>query len=130
MTNQTDTTLIISTSNKGIVGVLQGFAIENVGQGYKNPIITIEGGGGSGATAECINTYGRITDIKITNSGQGYTSMPRIFIKDEPVTGVPIDEYKGTSAKVYAIIRYMSSTDPDLVKKIEGQESIMSIDCP
>ena len=130
LTNQTDTTLIISTTNKGIVGVLQGFAIENVGQGYKNPIITIEGGGGSGAAAECINTYGRITDIKITNSGTGYTSMPRIFIKDEPVTGVPIDQYKGTSAKVYAIIRYMSATDPDLVKKIEGQESIMSIDCP
>ena len=130
MTNQTDTTLIISTSNKGIVGVLQNFAIENVGQGYVNPVITIEGGGGSGATAECITTFGRITDIKITNSGTGYTGMPRIFIKDEPVSGTPIEQYGGTSAKAYAIIRYMSATDPDLVKKIEGQETIMSIDCP
>ena len=130
LTNQTDTTLIISTSNKGIVGVLQNFAIENVGQGYVNPVITIEGGGGSGATAECITTFGRITDIKITNSGTGYTGMPRIFIKDEPVSGTPIEQYGGTSAKAYAIIRYMSATDPDLVKKIEGQETIMSIDCP
>ena len=130
LTNQTDTTLIISTSNKGIVGVVQQFAIQNVGQGYANPVITIEGGGGSGATAECISTYGRITDIKITNSGTGYTSMPRIFIKDEPIAGNPVELYKGTSAKAYAIIRYMSATDPDLVKKIEGQESIMSIDCP
>ena len=130
LTNQTDTTLIISSTNKGIVGVIQNFAIKNVGQGYVNPVITIEGGGGDGATAECVVTYGRITDIKITNSGTGYTSMPTIFIKDEPITGTPIDQYRGVSAKVYPIIRYMSATDPDLVKKIEGQESIMSIDCP
>ena len=130
LTNQTDSTLVVSSSNKSIVGIVQRFEVINVGSGYVNPLITITGGGGSGATAECVVLYGRITDIKITNSGLGYTSIPNIMIKDTPIAGEDPNRFKGTSARVYPIIRYMNANDPDLVKKIESEQTVQVVDCP
>ena len=130
LTNQTNTTLVLNTANTAINGILQDFHITNVGFGYKNPVITITGGGGSGATAEVVDYYGRIVDIKITNSGSGYTSVPNIFIKDEPILGQDPNTFRGTGARVYPIIRYLSSSNPSLVKKLAGQETVEVVDCP
>ena len=131
LTNQTNTTLVLNTANTAINGIIQDFHITNVGFGYKNPIITITGGGGSGATAEVVDYYGRIVGIKITNSGSGYTSVPNVLIKDEPVLGEDPNSFRGTGARVYPIVRYLSSSNPEaLVKKLAGEESVEVIDCP
>ena len=63
-----------------------------------------------------------MTDIKITNSGSGYTEMMNILVSDTLGSGA--------SAKIFPIIRYMSSSDPDLVKKLEAERVVSVIDCP
>ena len=51
------------------------------GTGYNNiPTISIEGGGGTGATAAATVFSGQITTIKIVNPGSGFTSTPTITI--------------------------------------------------
>ena len=51
------------------------------GTGYNNvPTITIEGGGGTGATAIATVSSGAITTITVTNIGTGYTSTPTVTI--------------------------------------------------
>ena len=130
LTNQTNTTLVLNTANTAINGILQDFHITNVGFGYKNPVITITGGGGSGAKAELVDYYGRIVGVKITNSGSGYTSIPNILIKDEPVLGEDPNTFRGSGARVYPIVRYLSSSNPSLVKKLAGEEVVEVVDCP
>ena len=44
------------------------------------PTVTLTGGGGTGATATAYLGYGKITSIKVTNSGSGYTSAPTVVI--------------------------------------------------
>lgn len=124
LTNQTDSTLVVYTGNKGINGVLQGFGIQNVGNNYSSgtEIIFRGGGKGSGASAEPVIIDGRLADIKITNSGSGYTEMLNILVSDTLGSGA--------SAKIFPIIRYMSSSDPDLVKKLEAERVVSVIDCP
>lgn len=71
-------------------GFLSDIVITNKGYWYQEPpLITFEGGGGSGATAEAIidNEYDdEITSIKITNRGSGYTSAPTVVITPVPST--------------------------------------------
>ena len=55
--------------------------LANNGSGYTQaPVILLEGGGGTGATAQAFVSQGRITKIKVTNSGNGYLSAPRVVI--------------------------------------------------
>lgn len=65
-------------TNTGISSI----AITTGGTGYSfSSVITISGGGGTGATA-VVNSHtgGVITGIRITNSGSGYTSIPTVSI--------------------------------------------------
>jgi hypothetical protein len=60
-----------------------GFVITNAGSGYaqgSTPALTITGGGGFGATGFGVVFNGRIVDIRLTNAGVGYTSVPNITI--------------------------------------------------
>ena len=62
--------------------------IANAGSGYAQPpVILLEGGGGSGATAKAFISRGRITQIKVTNAGSGYLSAPRVIINGNIVDG-------------------------------------------
>ena len=57
--------------------------LDNAGVGYVDPpVVTIAGGGGSGATAEAAINFatGKITSITVTNPGSGYTEKPVIYI--------------------------------------------------
>ena len=60
---------------------VSSITLTNGGTGYNNiPTISIEGGGGTGATAVATVFSGQITTIKIVNPGSGFTSTPSITI--------------------------------------------------
>ena len=61
------------------------------------PIVTLVGGGGSGATAKAYLGYGSITSIKVTNPGNGYTSAPAVVISGSQIES-------GTPAKATAVL--------------------------
>ena len=66
--------------------VVNGFVVEvNItdgGTGYTNaPNVTIEGGGGTGATAFSTIVNGSVDRVFILNSGSGFTSVPTIMIE-------------------------------------------------
>jgi Shikimate 5-dehydrogenase len=69
---------------------LSAITIVNGGSGYSAtnlPVITITGGGGSGATARATVSGGKITAITITNRGAFYTSVPTVAITGGGGTG-------------------------------------------
>ena len=74
---------------KATAQLVNGFvvdaAITDSGCGYTNaPLVLIQDGGGSGATARAVITDGRVTDIIITDAGIGYETPPRIVIASPP----------------------------------------------
>jgi hypothetical protein len=74
---------------KAIAQVVNGFLIGTTiidgGFGYvSNPVVTITGGGGTGAKATAAQFNGVVTSITITNPGAGYTSTPTITIAPPP----------------------------------------------
>lgn len=77
------------------------------------PVITISGGGGSGATAVPVITGGKITAITITNGGKFYTSTPTVVIT-VPAGGT------GSGAEATAV---KTSFNPDLPSSITGNPS-------
>ena len=79
-----------------------GFIIENTGSGYANTddvVITISGGGGSGAIAKANVVSGIIDRIYLTSNGSGYYYNPTISIV-------------GTNSGSGAIARYVGETSP------------------
>ncbi|HKX61035.1 MAG TPA: hypothetical protein VJS65_04310, partial [Verrucomicrobiae bacterium] len=48
------------------------------------PVVLIQGGGGSGATAMAVISNGKVTAIEILNAGFSYDSVPRIVIGSPP----------------------------------------------
>lgn len=66
-------------------GFVVGATITSGGNGYtNNPVVTITGGGGTGAKATAFQVNGVVTSITITNPGSGYTSAPTITIAPPP----------------------------------------------
>jgi hypothetical protein len=65
-------------------GSLGGAAITAGGSGYVDPVVTISGGSGTGATATATQTAGIITSVNMTNWGSGYSSAapPTFSITD------------------------------------------------
>ena len=56
------------------------------GSGYTElPVVTVLGGGGTGATAMALVTNGVVTQIKVVDTGSGYTSPPQVAISAPPV---------------------------------------------
>ena len=51
------------------------------GLGYvAPPVVTITGGGGTGASATAVVFHGQVTEINLTQAGSGYTNAPTIVI--------------------------------------------------
>jgi len=69
-------------------GFVVGATITDSGCGYTNataPVVSIQGGGGSGATAEALVSGGQVTAIHIITAGCCYTSAPKIVITSPPL---------------------------------------------
>ena len=63
-------------------GAVTSVSITNAGSGYdaaSPPAITIDGGGGSGATASVV-VNGSLSEVTVTEGGSGYTSSPLVSI--------------------------------------------------
>ena len=97
------------TVNPGVVatgtatvtsGSVSSIAVTNGGTNYNNyPIITVSGGGGSGATAVAtVSAAGVITGITVTNGGSGYTSTPTVSI-----TGGALMAWNGVPYSITAV---------------------------
>jgi hypothetical protein len=76
----------IATATPQIInGFVVGTTITDGGSGYTTaPIITISGGGGTGARAVATVEGGVVTGITILNPGSGYTSTPTLAIASPP----------------------------------------------
>ncbi len=63
-------------------------ALVNGGSGYTNPVVTISGGGGTGASATAtLDANGSITGFANIVRGSGYSSIPSLEITDAGGTG-------------------------------------------
>ncbi|MFM7109418.1 MAG: autotransporter-associated beta strand repeat-containing protein [Planctomycetaceae bacterium] len=75
--NSTITPALVAASGTGVSAV----AITNAGSGYvAPPLVTITGGGGTGATGFATIANGTISGISIVNPGTGYTSAPTVTL--------------------------------------------------
>ncbi len=67
-----------------VLANIASIAVANGGSGFTNGTSTatvlITGGGGSGATATATVTGGAVTSITVTNPGNGYTSIPSVYV--------------------------------------------------
>ncbi len=90
-------------------GFVVGATITSGGNGYtNNPLVTITGGGGSGAKATAVQVNGVVTSISITNPGSGYTSAPSITIAPPPF---PPKKATATSQVVNGFVVGVKITD-------------------
>jgi hypothetical protein len=84
---------INSPYNANKTFIVKELVIENAGTSYTvPPVITISGGGGTGATATAVIDTGVVTSVTVTNPGTGYTSTPTVTFSDSA----------GTTAQAYA----------------------------
>jgi len=84
--------------------VVNGFVVEidvaDTGCSYTNaPVVSIQGGGGTGAAASPVMSYGGVIGFTITNPGSGYTNPPVVLIASPPFTpwlGIAVSKVKVT----------------------------------
>lgn len=100
--------------------------IQNPGLGYQTaPELTIDGGGGSGATARAyIGSGGKITNVIVTNPGKGYYSRPNVIINGS------VDD-TGETATLIAIIDNNTIRKNDVTIKFDrtlGQAEVQNLD--
>jgi len=78
-------------TTRGSVTSIEKILLTNSGAGYVTPpIITISGGGGTGAAATCsIETTGQgIVRFVMTDSGVGYSTVPNVTIQAPTASGI------------------------------------------
>jgi hypothetical protein len=80
-------------------GFVVGVTLVDSGCGYTNlPIVLIQGGGGTGATARAIVAGGRVTGIQVASAGCCYANTPRIVVSSPP--SVPTIEILVSKVKI------------------------------
>jgi len=86
--------------NDNYTYIVSSIIISKSGSEYTEPpIVTISGGGGSGATATAYVSDGKLSKVTVTNSGSGYITTPTVTL-----TGGGREDSAGIAAKVYAQI--------------------------
>jgi hypothetical protein len=90
-------------------GFVIGADLADPGCGFTNaPLVSFQGGGGTGASAVAVVSNGILTGVTITSAGLGYTSTPAIIIGGPPSImtqpqGVTVDAFGTASFAVSAI---------------------------
>jgi autotransporter-associated beta strand protein len=94
--NQAAAFAVMKTSTPPMM--VESINVEYAGSGYAvAPAVTLEGGGGTGATATAtIDSIGRVTSIALNTAGSGYTSLPRVVIAAPP-TVATANSYTGST---------------------------------
>lgn len=96
LSGYSQTQMILATANaiRGTSGPnlnrIIEISIQKNGAGYlAAPVVTITGGGGTGATATAsISADGRVVSIQMVNMGSGYTSTPTVTIAPPAPGGI------------------------------------------
>ena len=106
-------------------GFVVGATITDPGCGYTNaPVVLIQGGGGSGATATAVITNGQVMRIIITDAGFGYDTPPRIAIASPsfvPTLNISVSRVKVTQNVVLGR-HYVLDSSSDLARwTVTGQ---------
>lgn len=79
---------VIATAVARLGGCIKTVTIQNGGLGYVNPIVTVSGGGGSGADIRAaVDALGTISSIDIVDPGYGFTGNPTISVSGGPGVG-------------------------------------------
>ena len=87
------------------------------------PTVTIEGGGGTGATAKAYLSGNKINYIQVLTPGSGYTSTPDIVINGSVLDG-------GRIAKATAVLGYGKARGTKVVSKfdrVSGNAYILTV---
>ena len=70
----------VSGTTGNFSGMITGINLLTGGSGYVNdPILSITGGGGTGAAVSGLLSGGIVTGFKIMSAGEGYTSVPSLY---------------------------------------------------
>jgi hypothetical protein len=74
------------TANR-VGSFITSYIVTSGGNGYVTPpVVTVTGGGGSGATATAVVSGGAVTAINPVSPGGGYTSTPTVTLAPPPET--------------------------------------------
>lgn len=66
-------------------GFVSGITVTSAGSGYTSePVVTIAGGGGSGAVAKAILSGDKVALVLVLAAGSGYTNPPTVAIEAPP----------------------------------------------
>ncbi|WP_298161147.1 hypothetical protein [Brevundimonas sp.] len=83
---------------------ISAVALTNGGAGYTSPpVITVTGGGGTGALLRPIMSGGSIASIKVVRKGKGYTSSPTVTIGAPPSGGT--QAVAGAVTRIAVVLR-------------------------
>lgn len=82
---------VTATASQESSGGVASIAVSDGGTGYSAaPIVSLTGGGGTGATAVAVVSSGVVTAINVVSAGTGYTSAPTVVITAQTVpSGAP-----------------------------------------
>lgn len=70
-------------------GFVTSFTVTDPGNGYVNPpMVSLSGGGGSGAAATAVIENGQVAEITVENTGSGYTSAPDVHVEPPPLASI------------------------------------------
>jgi hypothetical protein len=94
---------------------ISSITVDDGGSGYtSSPTVTIDGGGGSGATAHAVISGGKVTKINVTNGGSGYTSVPSVSLEGGGGSGAfATANRSGTGSERWS--------DPQVAKQLDDQ---------
>ena len=102
--------------------VTNGFVVEATitdnGCGYTNaPLVLIEGGGGSNATATATIQNGFVTSINFINPGSGYTNLPDILIGSPPFVPTLTINVSRVNVTQHVVLglNYVLESSPDMI---------------
>ena len=72
-------TTFVGFTRSGSAGAILRYVVTSGGSGYTaNPVVTISGGNGSGATATAARTGNAVTAVNVVLAGSGYLQVPTV----------------------------------------------------